>query len=195
MLHSLLLPSLPPPLFLPPCYQYEFNDSDRECALDNLRIFLEEGDIPWDALTFITGEVWINNLCLVNLWELWHVVPCNLKFVCYSSLTIGKSQSVSWDNCSEFRVTCKCIHITQLHSGKEAGHTTYYVGLIVLWTNWQWNCLCWQYAVSLSPTDRSPMVVVWLMHGTSGVLGQSWRHSSLLRPWNPATNTHHQVRM
>ena len=40
-------PSLPPPLFLPPCYQYEFNDSDRECALDNLRIFLEEGDIPW----------------------------------------------------------------------------------------------------------------------------------------------------
>ena len=80
-------------------------------------------------------------------------------------------------------------------SGKEAGRTTYYIGLIVLWTNWQWNCLCWQYAVSLSPTDRSPMVVVWLMHGTSGVLGQSWRHSSLLRPWNPATNTHHQVRM
>jgi len=37
--------------------KYEFNDSDRECALDNLRIFLEEGDIPWDALTFITGEI------------------------------------------------------------------------------------------------------------------------------------------
>ena len=37
--------------------QYEFNDSDRECALDNLRIFLEDGGIPWDALTFITGEV------------------------------------------------------------------------------------------------------------------------------------------
>ena len=37
--------------------QYEFNDSDRECALDNLRIFLEDGQIPWDALTFITGEV------------------------------------------------------------------------------------------------------------------------------------------
>ena len=37
--------------------QYEFNDSDRECALDNLRIFLEEGEIPWDALTFITGEI------------------------------------------------------------------------------------------------------------------------------------------
>ena len=37
--------------------QYEFNDSDRECALDNLRIFVEDGHIPWDALTFITGEV------------------------------------------------------------------------------------------------------------------------------------------
>lgn len=58
IIHATLTPpSLPPPLFLPPCYQYEFNDSDRECALDNLRIFLEEGDIPWDALTFITGEV------------------------------------------------------------------------------------------------------------------------------------------
>ena len=38
-------------------FQYEFNDSDRECALDNLRIFLEDGEIPWDALIFITGEV------------------------------------------------------------------------------------------------------------------------------------------
>ena len=37
--------------------QYEFNDSDRECALDNLKMFLEENEIPWDALTFITGEV------------------------------------------------------------------------------------------------------------------------------------------
>ena len=37
--------------------QYEFNDSDRECALDNLRLFLEDGELPWDALIFITGEV------------------------------------------------------------------------------------------------------------------------------------------
>ena len=41
--------------------QYEFNDSDRESALDNLKMFLAEGQIPWDALTFITGEV-INTL-------------------------------------------------------------------------------------------------------------------------------------
>ena len=37
--------------------QYEFNDSDRESALDNLKMFLAEGHIPWDALTFITGQV------------------------------------------------------------------------------------------------------------------------------------------
>ena len=40
-----------------PIFQYEFNDSDRECALDNLKIFLQDGKIPWDALIFITGEV------------------------------------------------------------------------------------------------------------------------------------------
>ena len=37
--------------------QYEFNDSDRECALDNLKMFMADGKIPWDALTFITGWV------------------------------------------------------------------------------------------------------------------------------------------
>uniref|UniRef100_A0A1X7UKU1 AAA+ ATPase domain-containing protein n=2 Tax=Amphimedon queenslandica TaxID=400682 RepID=A0A1X7UKU1_AMPQE len=37
--------------------KYEFTDSDRGCALDNLKMFLEDGDIPWDALTFITGEI------------------------------------------------------------------------------------------------------------------------------------------
>lgn len=39
--------------------QYEFNDSDRECALDNLRLFLSDEEIPWDALEFITGEVFV----------------------------------------------------------------------------------------------------------------------------------------
>ena len=41
--------------------QYEFNDSDRECALDNLRLFLADEEIPWDALIFITGEVCMDN--------------------------------------------------------------------------------------------------------------------------------------
>ncbi|KAM9330540.1 dynein axonemal heavy chain 6 [Gastrophryne carolinensis] len=36
---------------------YEFNDSDRECALLNLNLYCQEGRIPWDALTYITGEI------------------------------------------------------------------------------------------------------------------------------------------
>ena len=41
-------------------FQYEFNESDRECALENLKMFLADGEIPWDALIYITGEVRIN---------------------------------------------------------------------------------------------------------------------------------------
>ena len=37
--------------------QYEFSDSDRECALLNLDMFCKDGKIPWDALIYITGEV------------------------------------------------------------------------------------------------------------------------------------------
>ena len=44
----------------PACLQYAFTDSDRACALDNLKMFLEDGEMPWDALTFITGEVRIS---------------------------------------------------------------------------------------------------------------------------------------
>lgn len=36
---------------------YEFNDSDRECALLNLKLFCGEDSIAWDALTYITSEV------------------------------------------------------------------------------------------------------------------------------------------
>ncbi|XP_059179969.1 dynein axonemal heavy chain 6 [Centropristis striata] len=37
--------------------RYEFNDSDRECALLNLNLYCKEGSIPWDALIYITGEI------------------------------------------------------------------------------------------------------------------------------------------
>ncbi|XP_029289697.1 LOW QUALITY PROTEIN: dynein heavy chain 6, axonemal [Cottoperca gobio] len=37
--------------------RYEFNDSDRECALLNLNLYCKEGNIPWDALIYITGEI------------------------------------------------------------------------------------------------------------------------------------------
>uniref|UniRef100_A0A8C4HQX9 AAA+ ATPase domain-containing protein n=1 Tax=Dicentrarchus labrax TaxID=13489 RepID=A0A8C4HQX9_DICLA len=36
---------------------YEFNDSDRECALLNLNLYCKDGTIPWVALTYITGEI------------------------------------------------------------------------------------------------------------------------------------------
>lgn len=36
---------------------YEFNDSDRECALLNLDILCKTDQIPWDALVYITGEI------------------------------------------------------------------------------------------------------------------------------------------
>ncbi|KAJ0037224.1 hypothetical protein NL108_018608 [Boleophthalmus pectinirostris] len=37
--------------------RYEFNDSDRECALLNLNLYCKDGSIPWDALVYITGEI------------------------------------------------------------------------------------------------------------------------------------------
>ncbi|XP_041356323.1 dynein heavy chain 6, axonemal-like isoform X2 [Gigantopelta aegis] len=37
--------------------KYEFNDSDRECALLNLQMFTKDGIIPWDTLFYITGEI------------------------------------------------------------------------------------------------------------------------------------------
>jgi hypothetical protein len=44
--------------------QYEFNDSDRESALLNLKMFCAEGVIPWDALMYITGEVCFEDFLL-----------------------------------------------------------------------------------------------------------------------------------
>uniref|UniRef100_A0A4W5JWQ7 Uncharacterized protein n=1 Tax=Hucho hucho TaxID=62062 RepID=A0A4W5JWQ7_9TELE len=35
--------------------RYEFNDSDRECALLNQNLYCQTGHIPWDALIYITG--------------------------------------------------------------------------------------------------------------------------------------------
>uniref|UniRef100_A0A667W9Y7 Dynein axonemal heavy chain 6 n=1 Tax=Myripristis murdjan TaxID=586833 RepID=A0A667W9Y7_9TELE len=37
--------------------RYEFNDSDRECALLNLNLYCRDGTIPWDALIYITGDI------------------------------------------------------------------------------------------------------------------------------------------
>ena len=37
--------------------RYEFSNSDRECALETLKLFLSDNKIPWTALSFITGEI------------------------------------------------------------------------------------------------------------------------------------------
>lgn len=37
--------------------KYEFNDSDRECALLNFQMFCKDGYLPWDALIYITSEI------------------------------------------------------------------------------------------------------------------------------------------
>ena len=33
---------------------YEFSDSDRECALNTIKMFCEDGNIAWGALEYIT---------------------------------------------------------------------------------------------------------------------------------------------
>lgn len=35
---------------------YEFNNSDRECAMLNFQMFSADGHIPWDALEYITSK-------------------------------------------------------------------------------------------------------------------------------------------
>ncbi|KAG8234154.1 hypothetical protein J437_LFUL014944 [Ladona fulva] len=47
---------------------YEFNDSDRECALNNLKMFCSDGNIPWDALEYITGEITYGGR-VTDIWD------------------------------------------------------------------------------------------------------------------------------
>lgn len=46
---------------------YEFNDSDRECALLNLQLFCDDSyKIPWDALEYTTGTFLLTLLEVSN---------------------------------------------------------------------------------------------------------------------------------
>lgn len=74
--------------------QYEFNDSDRECALDNLRIFVEDGDIPWDALTFITGEITYGGR-VTDAWDQRCLRTILRRFFSQPTLEEGYKYSVS----------------------------------------------------------------------------------------------------
>ncbi|XP_026730807.1 dynein heavy chain 6, axonemal [Trichoplusia ni] len=62
---------------------YEFNNSDRECAMMNLQMFCEEGFIPWDALEYITSlityggrvtDMW-DQRCLTTILKLFFSPP------------------------------------------------------------------------------------------------------------------------
>ncbi|CAH2034307.1 unnamed protein product, partial [Iphiclides podalirius] len=47
---------------------YEFNDSDRECAILTLQMFCADGDIPWDALEYITSEITYGGR-VTDMWD------------------------------------------------------------------------------------------------------------------------------
>ncbi|XP_072930463.1 dynein axonemal heavy chain 6 isoform X2 [Epargyreus clarus] len=47
---------------------YEFNASDRECAMLNLQMFCEDGHIPWDALEYITSQITYGGR-VTDMWD------------------------------------------------------------------------------------------------------------------------------
>ncbi|XP_049884905.1 dynein axonemal heavy chain 6 [Pectinophora gossypiella] len=47
---------------------YEFNNSDRECAMLNLQMFCEGGHIPWDALEYITSQITYGGR-VTDMWD------------------------------------------------------------------------------------------------------------------------------
>ncbi|XP_047524724.1 dynein axonemal heavy chain 6 [Pieris napi] len=72
---------------------YEFNNSDRECAMLNLQMFCEDGHIPWDALEYITSQItyggrvtdmW-DQRCLTTILTLFFSAPTLEEGYIYSS--------------------------------------------------------------------------------------------------------------
>ncbi|KAI8430872.1 hypothetical protein MSG28_001005 [Choristoneura fumiferana] len=47
---------------------YEFNNSDRECAMMNLQMFCAEPHIPWDALEYITSSITYGGR-VTDMWD------------------------------------------------------------------------------------------------------------------------------
>ncbi|VDK32997.1 unnamed protein product [Dibothriocephalus latus] len=69
--------------------RYEFNDSDRECALLNLNLFCGEKGIAWDALTYITSEAspgCLKSLDLTNMFV-------HFMASCHLGLVLGEGAS------------------------------------------------------------------------------------------------------
>ncbi|CAB3225661.1 unnamed protein product [Arctia plantaginis] len=72
---------------------YEFNNSDRECAMLNLQMFCEDGHMPWDALEYITSlityggrvtDMW-DQRCLTTILKVFFSPPTLEEGYAYSS--------------------------------------------------------------------------------------------------------------
>lgn len=67
--------------------KYDFNNSDLECALCTLHMFLEEQpDIPWPALLYVTGTMLPRNFILC--------IRCNIN-------TLNWQLYITWESLSE----------------------------------------------------------------------------------------------
>ena len=64
--------------------RYEFNDSDLDTSYTMLRLFLEQDEVPWDALLFVTGHINYggrvtddnDRRCLISVLEKYCSVEC-----------------------------------------------------------------------------------------------------------------------
>ena len=74
--------------------RYEFNASDRECALETLKIFLAEPDVPWDAMSFVTGEITYGGR-VTDSWDERCITTILKRFFAPNSLDDGYKYSAS----------------------------------------------------------------------------------------------------
>ncbi|KOB72814.1 Dynein heavy chain 6, axonemal, partial [Operophtera brumata] len=73
---------------------YEFNNSDRECAMSNLQMFCVEGHIPWDALEYITSSITYGGR-VTDMWDQRCLKTILKKFFAPPTLEEGYAYSES----------------------------------------------------------------------------------------------------
>uniref|UniRef100_A0A1B6CU24 AAA+ ATPase domain-containing protein n=1 Tax=Clastoptera arizonana TaxID=38151 RepID=A0A1B6CU24_9HEMI len=73
---------------------YEFNDSDRECALLTLNFYCTQSKISWDALEYITGEITYGGR-VTDYWDQRTLKTILKKFFSAETLVSGYKYSPS----------------------------------------------------------------------------------------------------
>ncbi|CAG9781942.1 unnamed protein product [Diatraea saccharalis] len=73
---------------------YEFNNSDRECAMLNLQMFCEDAHIPWDALEYITSSITYGGR-VTDMWDQRCLTTILKKFFSPPTLEEGYAYSSS----------------------------------------------------------------------------------------------------